>query len=127
MADNARDITELVPNIGQGSGRSVEFWLDFGIIVGAAFVVTVGFVIWAKFFRKRRRRRSSKAIQIMGNDHERDDSEEEHSRRHRRHGHGERYTKRNPTLAQTGGLPPLRPDPDEPSQGMPPSAGQLPS
>ena len=127
MADTIKDITELVPNVDRGSGRSSEFWMDFGIIVGAAFIVTAGVMIWAKFFRTRRRRRYAKAIPIMGNDHERDVAEEEHPRRRRR-SHGEHFTKRNPTLAQTGGLPPLRPEPDESSEGLqPPSAGQLPS
>ena len=128
MADNPRDITELDPNIGRGSGRSSEFWMDFGIIVGAALIVTAGFVIWARYFRSRRRRRFSKATQIMGNDHEREHADGEEAPRRRRRNHGEHYTRRNPTLAQTGGLPPLRAESDETPGGFkPPSAGQLPS
>lgn len=93
------------------------------IIFGALGLVTLLIVLWAIFLRKPRRRRRS-----HHHSHQRSSeptvspeaSAEETApappqkdlkrRRGRR-----RYRSRNPTLAETGGLPPIRPDiPPEP-------------
>jgi len=68
-------------------------WVDFFIMAGVFVLIAIGALIWVVYFRKRGRRRR-------------------HKPRHRR----ERRSI-NPTLAQTGGLPPARPTP--PSGGRP--------
>ena len=60
-------------------------WVDFFIMVGVFALIATGALIWAFYFRKTRRKHR-------------------HKHRHRR---GRRSV--NPTLAQTGGLPPPRP------------------
>ena len=70
-------------------------WLNFLAMFAAVALVAFGILLWAVKFRKRRRRKY-------------------HKRRDQR---GER--KLNPTLAEIGGLPPLR-TPDKPSDPPPP-------
>jgi hypothetical protein len=64
-------------------------WLNFLAVAGCMLLGALGVLIWYLFFRKKRKRR--------------------HKPQHRE--------KRplNPTLAETGGLPPRR-EPDEPPQ-----------
>lgn len=88
------------------------------ILVGALFLVTVSIFIWAIFFRKRTRRPRYKF-----HDHSRERHTERiverlkagrlffRKRRRRRH----RARRRNPTLAEAGGLPPIRTDEDPPT------------
>jgi uncharacterized iron-regulated membrane protein len=71
------------------TGRMTSAWVDFFIMVGAFALIAIGALIWVVYFRRTRRKHR-------------------HKRRHRR----ERRSV-NPTLAQTGGLPPPRP-PDPP-------------
>jgi hypothetical protein len=123
MADSIKDITELLPKVERGSGRSDGVWFEVGVVVGAATLIVLGFMVWARFFRRGRRHRSRKSLQIMGQvDAVAGEREERASRRHRQR---DRYTRRNPTLAETGGLPPVRHDADDPPS-IPP-ASQLPS
>jgi hypothetical protein len=63
-------------------------WLNFLVIVGCMLLGVIGSLIWFLTFRKKRKRK-------------------------RRHGHHGEKRPLNPTLAETGGLPPKR-DPDEP-------------
>lgn len=70
-------------------------WLNFLAMFVAVVLAAFGILLWAVMFRKRRRRKH-------------------HKRREQR---GER--KLNPTLAEIGGLPPLRP-PDKSSHQPPP-------
>ena len=60
-------------------------WVDFFIMAGVFALIAIGALIWVVYFRKRGRRRRHKP----------------------RHRHERRPA--NPTLAQTGGLPPARP------------------
>ena len=77
-------------------GNFSPAWVDFFIVLGVIALVTIGAFIWAVVFhnnaKPRRKRR----------------------RRHRR--------QINPTLAQTGGLPPVREE--ERSSGQTPPATQ---
>ncbi len=90
-------------------------WLEIFILLGALFMVVVCLVLWAMFIRKTKKRRR-KHHEFRGSYSEKlkkgagDIKElvDKHSRR-RKHW---RYQK-NPTLAETGGLPPRR-DPDSP-------------
>jgi heme/copper-type cytochrome/quinol oxidase subunit 2 len=60
-------------------------WVDLFIVLAAIFLLVLGIFFWALFLRKRKGAR----------------------RRIRRRHHHEHRTA-NPTLAQTGGLPPVR-------------------
>jgi hypothetical protein len=70
-------------------------WVDFFIMAGAIALVAIGGLIWALFLRKRGQRR----------------------RRKSHHHHEHRLP--NPTLAQDGGLPPVRQEGKPPGQQMP--------
>jgi|GEM_PF-1562549 len=61
-------------------------WLNFLIMVSAIALVAFGVLIWAVKFRKKRQRKYR-----------------------RRHRDGRGKPKANPTLADNGGLPPVRP------------------
>jgi type VI protein secretion system component VasK len=97
--------------------------LEWIIILGAIGLVTLLALGWAAFFRRRSRRRhshhhghrhSSQPTDTEVASNEADASAPREKRRHRRRSH-HRYLPRNPTLAETGGLPPIRPeDPPEP-------------
>jgi hypothetical protein len=73
-------------------------WVDFFIMTGAFALVGIGVLIWIFFFRKPGRRR-------------------------RKHRHRHEHRSPNPTLAQSGGLPPVRqeekPSPRPPSTPQP--------
>jgi hypothetical protein len=94
------------------------------IVIGAIVLVALGLLFWAGAIRKRHRRRSaphrphyshhsgSHSVSEGGDDA--GHSSHSHRRRRRRREH----RPRNPTLAETGGLPPIRTD--GPSQPQPP-------
>jgi hypothetical protein len=73
------------------TGKSAD-WLIFGVMLLAIGLPVGAFVIWWTVFRKNSQRQRRKRRQ-----------------RHRR--------QRNPTLAETGGLPPRR-DPNQPPAGL---------
>ena len=68
-------------------------WVEFFIMAGVFVLIGIGALIWVFYFRKRRRKH-----------------------RHKHRHHRERRVV-NPTLAQTGGLPPPRPP--EPPRATP--------
>jgi hypothetical protein len=77
--------------------RLTPEWVDFFIMAGAIALVAIGALIWVFFLRKPGRRR----------------------RRKSHHRHGRRLS--NPTLAQNGGLPPVRPEEERSRRQMPTS------
>ena len=100
-----------LPPVGPVTGTLRE-WL---ILLGVILVLTVIIAGWIVKTSKRRRR------------HERHYSypkspgpETHHEHRHRRRRRRE-HRPMNPTLAQTGGLPPIRPEGDIPDSGQPPT------
>jgi len=93
------------------------------IVFGAIGLVTLLVLLWAVFLRKKRRRRrehhhaprhsSTPAEAPEAPSDDGDPSPPE--KRHRRRRFGGKHRPRNPTLAETGGLPPIRPEgPSEP-------------
>jgi hypothetical protein len=100
------------------SWRSDPAVIERIMIFGAIGMMTVLLLVWAVFLRKKRRRRrshhhshhhSSSPSEVP--DSPKDDgppAPEEQHRRHRRS--RRRHRPRNPTLAETGGLPPIRPE-----------------
>jgi hypothetical protein len=98
-------------------GRFSPEWLDFLIVLGAiAFVLLLAF-FWALFIRKRKGTRRRKRR------HRRENLREQiggiKKFLHERHRHRE-HRRPNPTLAQTGGLPPLREE-KKPGGTIPPT------
>lgn len=82
------------------------------LIVGVAIAIGVGLFLWARFIRKRprergRRDRAPYAIPIDTSPNDLGPGDRPHHRRRRRRRRDHRT--RNPTLAETGGLPPHRP------------------
>jgi hypothetical protein len=93
------------------------------LVFGSIGLVTLLALIWATFFRKlgRRRRKRHHAYQQSSNPAEVpatprvEDAPSLPETRHHRRRSGRRRRSRNPTLAETGGLPPVRPEgPSEP-------------
>ena len=94
-------------------------------IIAAVLALLVALIIWAKYLRNRkpRKRRSGgqKVFRDSGSaeeDQETEQTEEEANEARRRYKY--RYKRRqhrdrNPTLAETGGLPPARPEEPPPA------------
>jgi ABC-type nickel/cobalt efflux system permease component RcnA len=96
-------------------------WFDFFIVLGAILLVALAVLIWAIMFHKRG---------ATSSHHHRHPHRPHHRRRHgsfrddfqkttagikeiiekgkRQHHHRHEHRPMNPTLAQTGGLPPIR-------------------
>jgi hypothetical protein len=94
--------TELREYLGMSLGQ-------LGWVVAA--VLAVGLLLFALAYLSRRRRYE------LSNEDPLRPRRHHHHRHHRRHRTHVTYTQRNPTLAETGGLPPLRPPqppPDKP-------------
>jgi hypothetical protein len=96
------------------SGRPVLSRETLLVIVAILTVAATVFV-WAAFVRKRPKEiRSSRVIAEPGRKSGRYGSSGRRRRRKRRPNHPDNFG-RNPTLAETGGLPPPRPDEPPPS------------
>ena len=78
----------------------MPMWLNFLVMFAAILVGTLLALVWAVKFRRRRRRKHR------------------YHRHHDRHHDPRGERKSNPTLAERGGLPPLRPT--DPSSDQPP-------
>lgn len=83
-------------------------------IIGATLLLVIALGIWAVYFRKRGRRRKHHHSRSHNSESPRPETSAEtdavaapgRRRRRRRH-----HRPRNPTLAETGGLPPVRSEP----------------
>ncbi len=83
--------------------------LVIGVGVGLGLVLLLAVLVWRSYFRK-----GSRAQETHHWDGEEEDEDSQHnpSRRKRKRKRLRReHRPRNPTLAETGGLPPLRSDP----------------
>jgi FtsZ-interacting cell division protein ZipA len=97
------------------TGPSSPWLRETMIVVGAVLLVAVGLLLWASVAYKRRRRRSSSHRQhhekkLAGNASAENAETERSSHSHRRRKRRREHRPRNPTLAETGGLPPIRPE-----------------
>lgn len=90
---------------------------DIGILGGMVFILAAALFLFAYITKKSRRATIGPAgSRAIYRAEERDDSERRHRKRRRKANHPE-FLPRNPTLQETGGLPPLRPEePAEPTQ-----------
>ena len=94
---------------------------EIKIILGLTLAVAASLVFWAYFIRKRKPTDPhARVIEAgpIGSDPGSDSSHRHHRRRrghrHRRRRSSSRSLQRNPTLQETGGLPPLRPEDEMP-------------
>lgn len=84
---------------------------DLLLLLGAVVVLSLLFVVWAVFIRKRKaddldKWRTHKHHHDSSGDANQGSGDRRHRRRRRRE-----HRPRNPTLAETGGLPPARIEP----------------
>jgi type VI protein secretion system component VasK len=109
-------IAVFLAQVRSGDGFSWDSIRERFIIFGSIGLVTLLLLLWAVLVRKKRRRRHShhhwhhtpKPADAPATAQNEDASAppEKRRRRHSRH----RHRPRNPSLAETGGLPPIRPD-----------------
>jgi hypothetical protein len=109
------DLKETLPPVDSYQPSVSHYWLEIGIIIGVGLLIVIAGMVWARYFRNKSRRRHSRSTTIMGAG----DAKAASTSRRR-----ERYSRRNPTLAETGGLPPIRDDLD--ASARPPS-GRMPT
>jgi hypothetical protein len=111
----ADDVTAAVASSWRLSDPATREHL---LIFGAIGLVTLLILMWAVFIRRRRRRRHehypshprSSAPALASEAPAREDNPLPSEKRRRRRRSHHRHRPRNPTLAETGGLPPLRTD-----------------
>jgi hypothetical protein len=107
---------DTLPAVGHLSPE----WLDFFVVLGAIALVLLLAFFWALFLRKkgaqrrRKRRHRHKGFREQFQKNDGGTGKNLHERRRREH------HPLNPTLAQTGGLPPIRTEEKPPDQTPPP-------
>jgi len=91
--------------------------LEWILIFGAIGLVTLLVLLWAVFLRKKRRRhkhhhahRNSSGLTEVPEVPKDEGAPSPLEKRRHRQRSGHRHRPRNPTLAETGGLPPVRPE-----------------
>ncbi len=100
-------VLSFLRSLGQSTG-------EMTLIIGAAIAVVFPVVIWAAFIRRPPRDRERPYGQHHSSEHHRDAAPEqagpssERRRRRRWRRRRREHRPRNPTLAETGGLPPVR-------------------
>jgi type VI protein secretion system component VasK len=112
----------LTPDEALAGLKQARFATSELLLLGAIALVVLAVLIWAVYFRKRRRRRIRASHHHSGSHRESTPSAQQDAparvephKRHRRRKRRRDHRPRNPTLAETGGLPPLRTDiPPEP-------------
>ncbi len=93
----------------RGTGTST----DVMVVIGCAAALALILLVWAYFIRRRpKNARGSLVVERRRKGSGREDDSSRQRRRRRRGEHTEKWG-RNPTLGETGGLPPARPE--EPS------------
>ncbi len=85
---------------------------DMMLLVGVALLLAVALLIWAMFIRGPKDERGERNYHSRKYVEERDDGTIRKRKKHRRRRRDHRQ--RNPTLAEVGGLPPLKSDSTSP-------------
>lgn len=91
---------------------------DMLVVLGVGVLLLVVLLVWALFLRKRPHSHSHSRHHRGTELEESGESDSGHARHHHRHRRKRRrreHRMRNPTLAETGGLPPPRSEPQPPS------------
>ena len=116
----AQNMPDVIPNASHWMGLTL---MELVTLLGALALLTLLLVLWAVYIRKTPRRHShhhykypapaeNKSADSVSQDGPDSGSERRYRRKRRRR---RQHRPRNPTLAETGGLPPLRtehpPDP----------------
>src|SRR5262245_45242253 len=112
---------QLEQVFGEKPSKSYSYGLrEILIIIGVALAVSAALFIWAAFWRRRRSHRSShhRHGNAQPGGEPSPPTSKRHRRRHRKASHPDKRP-RNPTLAETGGLPPPRPENEMPNVGLP--------
>lgn len=81
---------------------------DMMILIGIALLLALALLLWAVFIRKPRRESSERVYNSRQYVEEREDGTIRKRKKRKRHRRDHRG--RNPTLAEVGGLPPLKSD-----------------
>jgi hypothetical protein len=114
-------LNPLNPTAPVGRSAGLVF-KDMLVIVGTGLVLALLLILWARHYEKKRQRRHhhhhlepAAATPVTAPEAEDEDEEEEDGaqldgRHRRRRRHRRDHRPRNPTLAQTGGLPPAKPE-----------------
>lgn len=97
-----------------GLGRMPGMMHDILIIVGVGLVLTLLLMFWAKYIRRRSRHHSDPRVTYRVVEAGGDGGGGSRKRRHRHRRRRRDHRTRNPTLAETGGLPPSRPEDEVP-------------
>lgn len=100
--------------------RMPGFFRDAGIVIGIGVFLLILLMVWAKYIRPPRRERAhthspsraAREEESDGDSGSSADSDGKHHHRRRRHRRAHRSL--NPTLAETGGLPPPRAEDENP-------------
>ncbi len=102
-------------SLGKTSGLLLR---DVLVIVATGLLLAFILVLWARWYVKRRKhhRHEARSTVTPALEPEEERGHHAHHHHHHRHRHRRRrrheeFRNRNPTLAETGGLPPVRPDP----------------
>ncbi len=102
-------------------GSSLESHaLEILAVIGGAVLVFLAGIVWAVYFRKthhhhHHHHRQPETVEAETAPVEPPLASEFEPRRHRHRRRRREHRRRNPTLAETGGLPPARHQPPEPS------------
>jgi ABC-type nickel/cobalt efflux system permease component RcnA len=112
-----------VISTGSGMTPAMREWLIvMGALLGVSVVAAIWFVLTQTGKRKRRRKHHHHSHHEEDEPQAPVEKKEKHSHhRRRRHRSAHEELPRNPTLAETGGLPPIR---DEDAPGSSPSPAQ---
>ncbi len=108
LAQSSLDQLPVAPSGGPGGFRLPAFLQDVPVLIGIALALLVILLLWARFFRRRSRRHADLRVasHVLVETGMAESSEHKH--RHHRRRHRREHRPRNPTLAETGGLPPPR-------------------
>jgi hypothetical protein len=101
-----------LPSVPAGSPLPAWF-RDAALVFAVALALGLMLLVWARFIRKRRRHRTfgHRSSAALPEDLDGDNPSPDRAHRHRHHRRRRRreHRGRNPTLFETGGLPPPRP------------------